>query len=106
MEQSVLPVSHDSAIEKRVLLAAGMVPAITQLATTSIAPRTATHRHSHRDMAEVFVVLDGKARAQIGDRDLSLDPGDCLVVEPGEMHMLVNIGAVDLRLLYFGVRTG
>lgn len=103
-EQPVEVVSHDADIEKTVLLAAGIVPAITQLATTAIAPCTATHRHSHRDMAEVFVVLAGNARAQIGDRDVSLEAGDCLVVEPGETHMLSNIGAIDLRLLYFGVR--
>lgn len=101
-EQSLQAVSHDPGLQKRVLLGAGIVPAIAQLATTSIAPRMSTRSHVHRDMIEVFVILDGTAHAQVAGAEILLQAGDCLVVEPGETHALVNVGAVDLRLLYFG----
>lgn len=100
--QPLQAVSHDPDLKKRVLLGSGTVPAIAQLATASLAPKTATRRHVHRDMTEVFVVLEGTAQAQIDGCDLVLQRGDCLVVEPGEEHALFNDGAVELRLLYFG----
>jgi len=105
-EQPLQDVSHDPGLKKRILLNSGIVPAITQLATTSIAPNMATRSHVHRDVTEVFVILEGTAQARIDGREVVLQSGDCLVVEPGEAHALVNVGAVDLRLLYFGARAG
>lgn len=54
-------------------------------------PGLVTHadepRHVHDD-AEVFVILQGKARMRLDDRVEHLRAGDVVVIEPGENHHL------------------
>ena len=59
--------------------------------------------HSHQDMWEVFLVQAGEGVMRINERDYPLVKGNCLVVEPGEVHEVINIGSGDLILTYFGV---
>ncbi len=34
----------------------------------------------------------------------SLLPGNCVAIEPGEVHKVVNSGSTELVLTYFGLR--
>ena len=54
-------------------------------------------------MHEVFWVEAGWGEACVGGETLPLEPGVCLLVEPGEEHALACTGAEELVLLYFGV---
>ena len=45
--------------------------------------------HVHDD-EEVFIILQGKAKMDMGDRVIPLTVGDVLVVEPGENHHLIS----------------
>lgn len=56
------------------------------------APGVVTHSdedvHVHDD-EEVFIIIQGKAKMDMGDRVIDLTVGDVLVVEPGENHHLI-----------------
>jgi quercetin dioxygenase-like cupin family protein len=54
----------------------------------------ATHRHPY---AEVFIVLEGRARFTIDGARQEARAGDILVAEPDEPHAFVNSGTGRLR---------
>jgi quercetin dioxygenase-like cupin family protein len=45
--------------------------------------------HDHRDDDEVFQVLDGRLRLQVGDDELTAGPGDVLTAPRGVPHSYV-----------------
>ena len=47
-------------------------------------------RHIHTDDAEVFIILQGKARMEVDGATHDLVAGDVIVCEPGEDHHLVS----------------
>lgn len=97
-------VSHDPEIVKQVFLKNGEVPHLTNLSTAVLTPGQKTAAHAHKDMWEVFLVTEGEGTAEIDGREHSLSVGACLVIAPGEMHVLRNDhSSTDLRFLYFGV---
>ncbi|MEW5931600.1 MAG: cupin domain-containing protein [Gemmatimonadota bacterium] len=96
-------VSHDPELRKRVLLRRGAVPRLTAFSRAVLRPGQATTAHAHADMHEVFWVEAGRGEARVGGEALPLEPGVCLLVEPGEEHALACAGPEDLVLLYFGV---
>jgi quercetin dioxygenase-like cupin family protein len=105
-EQSLQPVSHDAELTKRVILSGGSAPGITQLALVKLAPGQGTHSHRHGDMTEVFWVVDGVGISDVDGVRRNVSAGDCLVIEPGELHSFLNDSAADLSLLYFGLVAG
>ncbi len=72
----------------------GIVPGkyINKGAMSYKTPGFVTHAdepaHIHDD-AEVFVILQGKAKMQMDHEVIELVTGDVLVVEPGENHHLI-----------------
>lgn len=96
-------VSHDPALRKRVLLRRGQVPHLTALSRATLRPGQAATPHAHADMHEVFWVEAGRGEARVAGETLPLEPGVCLVVEPGEEHTVACAGGEDLVLLYFGI---
>lgn len=96
-------VSHDPELRKRVLLRRGEVPHLTAFSRATLRPGQAATPHAHADMHEVFWVESGRGEARVAGETLALEPGACLVVEPGEEHTLACTGAEDLVLLYFGI---
>ena len=42
--------------------------------------------HEHARLTEVYLVATGTARARVDHGDVTLGPGDVLVIEPGEAH--------------------
>ena len=98
-------VSHNPAIGKRVLLARGELPHITQFAQACFAPGQVAGEHRHLDMVEVFFVAAGQGTITIEGKAYALEPGTCIAVEPGEAHEVANTGDDELVLLYFGVET-
>ncbi len=63
-------------------------------------PGQASTRHRHRNQEELYVLLEGKGRARVEGEVLSLDPLDCLLVDPGSVRQLFNdTGAEQLWLV-------
>ncbi|MCA9634762.1 MAG: cupin domain-containing protein [Myxococcales bacterium] len=61
--------------------------------------------HSHAVFEEWVYVLEGRGRAQIGDEEHPIGPGDFLgFPTDGTPHHLINDGEVDLVILQGGER--
>ena len=100
---SLQGVSHDPEILKQVLIANGEIPNLTYLSLASFSSGQSSTGHSHRDMYEVFFVNFGRGLIVIDGNSHELKPGVCVVVEPGEEHVLKNSGEEEMRLTYFGI---
>jgi quercetin dioxygenase-like cupin family protein len=50
-------------------------------------------------MAEYFYLLEGKLRLRVDGRELEMNKGDLVVVEPGEAHQVVRASPDSLLLL-------
>ena len=98
------PVSHNPRVRKRVLLASGELPGLTNFSQAVFAPGDSAPPHHHTDMWEVFFVRSGSGAIRLNGAEHRLEKDDCWTVEPGERHEIVNDGARDLVLLYFGLR--
>jgi len=97
-------VSHNPAIQKKVMLRSGDLPHLTHFSQARFAPGQVADAHAHQDMCEVFFVESGAGVIQINGQPYSLEPGVCVCVEPGEVHEVSNPGTEELVLTYFGLR--
>jgi len=96
-------VSHNDRIRKRVMLAHGEIGPITHYARAVFPPGEKVEAHHHDDMVEVFTVESGCGEIRIGDVGYVFSTGTFVMVEPGEVHEIINTGKSDLVVTYFGV---
>jgi mannose-6-phosphate isomerase-like protein (cupin superfamily) len=59
-----------------------------------------TRWHSHDDQDEIFLILQGRLRVQLRDRDVDLDAGDLFVVPRGVEHC--PVADEEARFLIIG----
>lgn len=97
-------VSHNQAIQKKVMLRKGDLPHLTNFSMATFAPGQIAGAHFHSDMCEVFFVQSGSGIIRIDSTEYALTPGTCIALEVGESHEIVNTGATDLVLTYFGLQ--
>lgn len=97
-------VSHNPAIQKKVMLKAGELPHLTNFSQAKFAPGQVAAAHAHRDMCEVFFVSQGSGLIRVNGTDYPLETGTCIAIEPGEVHEVVNNSSQDLILTYFGLQ--
>jgi mannose-6-phosphate isomerase-like protein (cupin superfamily) len=97
-------VSHNPAIQKKVMLRSHDLPHLTNFSQAQFAPGQVAGAHAHPDMCEVFFVESGEGQIVINGQPYPLSSGVCVAVEPGEIHEVVNTGMTDLVLTYFGLR--
>ena len=57
--------------------------------------------HHHRDCEECIFVLSGTGRTFADSGEYALNPGDTILIPPGENHVTRNTGTTPLRLLCF-----
>ena len=57
--------------------------------------------HLHRDFEECIYVLAGQGTTVAESGEHPLEPGDTILITPGEKHMTRNTGSVPLVLLCF-----
>jgi mannose-6-phosphate isomerase-like protein (cupin superfamily) len=64
--------------------------------------------HAHEVEDELFLVLSGRLRMQLHDKEVLLDPGELIVVPHGTEHRPVADGEVTVLLFELGsaVNTG
>jgi len=96
-------VSHNARIRKRQILKNGAVGPITNYARAVFPPGEKVGAHGHDDMAEVFTVESGCGEIRIDDVAYVFSAGLTVVVEPGEVHEIINTGGSELVVTYFGV---
>jgi mannose-6-phosphate isomerase-like protein (cupin superfamily) len=69
------------------------------LAEATVPPGGETAEHYHVEAEEVYLFTAGHGRMRLGDEDLWVTQGDCVVIAPGTPHKLWNEGEVPLVLL-------
>jgi quercetin dioxygenase-like cupin family protein len=97
-------VSHNPEIKKKVMLRFGELPHLTNFSQARFAPGQLAPAHAHQDMCEVFFVEAGAGIIRVDGKEYPLIPGNCVAIEPGEFHEVVNNGETELVLTYFGLR--
>lgn len=100
-EQSV---SHNPEIKKRVMLALGDLPHLTNFSQAHFAPGQVSPGHAHADLAEVFFVETGAGEIEVDGQTLPLRPGTCVAVSPHEWHELRAAPDSELVITYFGLK--
>ena len=96
-------VSHNARVRKREILYDGEIGPITNYARAVFPPGEKAGAHQHEDMAEVFTVESGCGEIRIDDVGYVFAAGTTVVVEPGEVHEIINTSNTELVVTYFGV---
>lgn len=96
-------VSHNPEIRKKVLLKKGDVPHLTNFSRSELQPGQTAIAHAHLDMFEVFLVESGTGSITVAGASRDFVAGDCVVIEPGELHEIANHSGEPLSLIYFGI---
>lgn len=96
-------VSHNPEIGKKVMLRRGDLPHLTNFSQARFAPGQTATAHAHDNMCEVFFVESGSGQMQVDHETLTLTPGVCIAIQPGEVHEVKNTGSTELVLTYFGL---
>ncbi|MDA8087078.1 MAG: cupin domain-containing protein [Nitrospiraceae bacterium] len=91
-------VSHDPHIKKRVY--AGGVSCIEKISHAVLKPGDTARQHAHEGGFEIFFCAAGEAVFRINGEDVSLGGGDCLIVEPGDLHE-IKLVRKRTELFYF-----
>jgi mannose-6-phosphate isomerase-like protein (cupin superfamily) len=58
-----------------------------------------TTPHYHPRTEEIYYILIGQARMEIGDEQQVVGPGDAIAIPPGVVHQISNIGDRTLQFL-------
>jgi uncharacterized cupin superfamily protein len=67
-----------------------------------LAPGQASTRHRHRTTEELYLLLEGRGRARVGDDLLTVTAGDAFLVEPETVRQLFNDTDADQLWLVVG----
>src|SRR5690349_12843300 len=62
------------------------------LAEARLPPGGQTAPHYHPLTEEIYYILEGRGRMQIGDEVEIVEPGDAIAIPPGEIHTIQNVG--------------
>lgn len=99
------PVSHNAKIRKKLLVENGLINGLTNYSRAVFPPGEKAGSHLHNDMAEVFTCESGLGEIRVNDVGYVFSPGTTVVVEPGDVHEIINSGTTDLVVTYFGIVT-
>jgi quercetin dioxygenase-like cupin family protein len=94
------PVSHDPALRKQVLVRDGLLPGLGNLSHIVLVPGSRAAGHLHAEGSEVFYCIRGSLRLTVDGKEVLLSGGECLVVEPREVHSIDDT-LEESELLYF-----
>jgi mannose-6-phosphate isomerase-like protein (cupin superfamily) len=98
----VAPFTTKDGSTIREILAPAVAPGVIRnqsLAEATLPPGTATEAHFHPVTEEIYYILRGSGRMQIGDQARAVGPGDAVAIPPGAAHRIRNVGADDLIFL-------
>ena len=74
---------------------------ITQcsLAEEILPPGHAVTPHHHREIEEIYYILEGRGVMTVGDEQQDVAAGDAVYVPRGQRHTLRNTGAEPIKLV-------
>jgi mannose-6-phosphate isomerase-like protein (cupin superfamily) len=69
------------------------------LAEARLPPGAKTTPHYHPQTEEIYYLLEGTGRMQIGAETRDVAAGDAIAIPPGAIHTITNTGAETLKFL-------
>jgi len=111
-DAAFVPASHERpdapGVLKRVIARATEFQAgqIQMLNWARLPGRSSFQPHYHEDMQEAFVLVSGRVRMTCDDTSVEMAPGDCVLVEPHEVHCMENLRDSTAEYIVFGVSSG
>jgi len=69
------------------------------LAEARLPAGAATAAHYHSQTEEIYYILQGSGRMQVGEDSRTIGPGDAVAIPPGRRHQITNTGTELLRFL-------
>jgi len=58
-----------------------------------------TTPHHHVQTEEIYYILEGTGRMEMGDDHRGVQPGDAVAIPPGAIHTIANTGDTPLKFL-------
>lgn len=95
------PVSHNPELQKKVLFPEG-VSCLRHISHIILKQGAFASAHTHADTTEIFYCVRGAITFSVDGKRALLLPGHLLVVEPGEEHAIVEVGA-ESEMVYMMV---
>ncbi len=96
------PAPYNSSIRMRVMAAEGAIDGIAHISRAAFPPGEKTGMRQHTDRTEVFTCDAGLGEIRINDVGYVFSPGTTVVVEPGDVHEIINVGTAELIVSSFG----
>lgn len=90
---------------KSVILRDGVLPAVTQVAVTTLETGFEAELHAHPTMYEIYFVLSGRADYHLNGVEYAVEAGDFIVVPPGTVHRQ-RVTEGPHAIFYWGIATG
>lgn len=69
------------------------------LAEARLLPGAKTTAHYHPRAEEIYYILEGTGRMQIGDELRDVGPGDAIAIPPGAIHQITSTSDITLKFL-------
>jgi mannose-6-phosphate isomerase-like protein (cupin superfamily) len=69
------------------------------LAEARLLPGARTTAHYHPRAEEIYYILEGTGRMQIGAELRDVGPGDAIAIPPGAIHQITNTSEKAIRFL-------
>jgi mannose-6-phosphate isomerase-like protein (cupin superfamily) len=69
------------------------------LAEEILPPGHAVTPHHHRQIEEIYYIIEGRGVMTVGDEQQDVAAGDAVYVPRGQRHTLCNTGAEPIKLL-------
>jgi quercetin dioxygenase-like cupin family protein len=93
-------VSHNPELIKKVLAGKGAIAGLLHLSHIVLPKGSTAVEHSHPDTQEVFYCIRGLVRFSVNGSEEALGAGECLVVEQGERHSILDVPD-EAEMVYF-----
>lgn len=69
------------------------------LAEARLEPGQQTAPHYHIRTEEIYYILTGEGRMEVGPETRLVKPGDAIAIPPGEVHTITNTGPGQLKFI-------
>jgi mannose-6-phosphate isomerase-like protein (cupin superfamily) len=111
-EGEFVPASHEDptkpGVLKRVIATReGLLDGRVQMVNWVRLPVGSSFRaHYHEDMQESFIIMRGQVVMRIDEKEVALDAGDTVIVDPREIHTMKNTCEQEVEYIVVGISLG
>jgi len=92
-------VTKDGSSIRSLLDRTNSTAANQSLAEATVPPGGTAHPHRHIETEEIYYILAGTGRMQVGAEARDVGPLDAILIPPGSRHAIANTGSAPLVFL-------